>query len=104
MIHTRRCPGSTLARGGFAARLTAEGERSPISRLVPGREPNRELWSALPGMEWFSPTLGAKPGAAALAVLPEDLAAGRLVRPAHEIPGAKMRPNCLVPWAWEGVR
>ncbi len=67
--------GASLARSGFSLRLTPEGERSPIARLVPGREANRELWTLLPSLDWFAPTRGAKPQAATLAVLPDDLAA-----------------------------
>lgn len=76
-VRLRRPPpppgeGAALARAGFRPRLTAEGERSPITRLVPGREPNRELWSRLPSLEWFAPALGAKSSASVLAALPDE--------------------------------
>ena len=34
--------------------------------------------------------------------LPEDLARPSLVHPRREIPGVKVRENCLVPWSCEG--
>jgi hypothetical protein len=66
--------GAALARSGFALKLTPAGERSPLTRLIPGRESNRELWPLLPPMDWFAPVRGARPEATVLAALPDDLA------------------------------
>ncbi len=66
--------GAFLASAGFTLRLTADGERSSITRLVPGRESNRELWTYLPMMYWFSPVQEAKLQATVLASLPGEIA------------------------------
>jgi hypothetical protein len=95
-----RGEGALLAREGFSLRLTAEGERSPIARLVPGREANRELWGLLPPLDWFAPTLGARPGATVLAALPEDLAArsaGEGEGAATGAPGSPEAPGAAPP-------
>lgn len=58
--------GAALARAGVKLELTLEGERSPLVRLVPGREANRELWSLLPPMDWYAPVEGARKQASVL--------------------------------------
>jgi hypothetical protein len=58
--------GKEIARSGVPLALTREGEVSEITRLVPGRERNVELWGLLPQPRWLSPVLGLKPGAEVL--------------------------------------
>lgn len=58
-------------------RLTREGLSSPILRLVPDSERNRELWegtgpSSLPGFFWYARTLKPKPLARILAEHPTE--------------------------------
>src|SRR5206468_2685151 len=43
-----RRPGAGAARDGFPLTLTPAGQLSEITRLVPGRERNAELWELLP--------------------------------------------------------
>jgi hypothetical protein len=53
-------------------------------------------------VQWSGP-LGAERSVRQLIEeLPEDLTKTHLVRPTPEIPGAKMRANCILPWSWEG--
>ncbi len=91
---------------GFAARFLESVRRwaAPSAVLAAVRDPAADGgWRLLPSLCTGSGPLGAERAVRQLIEeLPEDLTTARLVRPAHEIPGAKMRPNCLVPWAWEG--
>ena len=91
---------------GFAARFLESVRRwaAPSAVLAAVRDPAVEAgWRLLPALCTGSGPLGAERAVRQLVEeLPEDLTTARLVRPGHEIPGAKMRPNCLVPWAWEG--
>ena len=91
---------------GFAARFLESVRRwaAPSAVLAAVRDPAAEGgWRLLPALCTGSGPLGAERAVRQLIEeLPEDLTSARLVRPGHEIPGAKMRPNCLVPWSWEG--
>jgi hypothetical protein len=91
---------------GFAARFFDHVRRwaAPSAVLAAARDPVAEGgWRLLPALCTGSGPLGAERAVRQLIEeLPEDLTTARLVRPGREIPGAKMRPNCLVPWAWEG--
>jgi hypothetical protein len=91
---------------GFAARFLDHVRRwaAPSAVLAAARDPAAEGgWRLLPALCTGSGPLGAERAVRQLIEeLPEDLTTARLVRPGREIPGAKMRPNCLVPWAWEG--
>ena len=60
---------AAVGGGGFSLALTPAGERSPISRIEPNRERNRELWSLLPALYWYSPHDGATTGAEVLATV-----------------------------------
>jgi hypothetical protein len=55
--------GASIARDGLPLSLTPEGQASEITRLVPGRERNVELWGLLPRPAWLSPIAGLAPGA-----------------------------------------
>lgn len=61
--------GARTARAGPRYDLTAEGEISPLLRLVAGRQPNIDLWELLPAPRWFMPVGAVKPGAVVLAEL-----------------------------------
>ncbi len=68
---------STATIGDFTRswrpRLTREGRQSPMLRLEPGEEANRELWdSKLRGFYWHAPVARGKPQAHVLAVHPRD--------------------------------
>jgi hypothetical protein len=90
---------------GFAARFLESVRRwaAPSAVLAAVRDPAAEGgWRLLPALCTGSGPLGAERAVRQLVEeLPQDLTTARLVRPVHEIPGAKMRPNCLVPWTWE---
>jgi len=58
--------GTTLAREELPLTLTPAGEVSEITRLIPGRERNLELWELLPQSRWLNPIAGLKPGAEVL--------------------------------------
>lgn len=73
--------GAALARTGLKLELTPEGERSPLTRLAPGREANRELWGLLPSMDWYAPVEGARTQASVLVRLAPELS-GRAEAPA----------------------
>jgi hypothetical protein len=91
---------------GFAARFLESVRRwaAPSAVLAAVRDPAAESgWRLLPALCSGSGPLGAERSVRQLVEeLPEDLTRARLVRPGPEIPGAKMRANCLVPWSWEG--
>ena len=91
---------------GFAARFLECVRRwaAPSAVLAALRDPAAESgWRLLPALCSGSGPLGAERSVRQLIEeLPEDLTRARLVRPGPEIPGAKMRANCLVPWSWEG--
>jgi uncharacterized membrane protein len=55
---------------GFNLELTAEGKNSNLFRFFDSQEKNLEQVKNLPELYWYKPVLGAKPGAAILAVHP----------------------------------
>jgi hypothetical protein len=61
--------GATLAREKLPLTLTPTGEVSAMTRLIPGRERNLELWELLPQSRWLNPIAGLKPGAEVLVTL-----------------------------------
>lgn len=77
--------GASIAREGLPLALTPEGQASEITRLVPGRERNLELWTLLPRPAWLNPIAGLVPGAEPLVTAGPD-AASRL-------PGAPAPPS-----------
>ncbi|HSD27475.1 MAG TPA: hypothetical protein VLL75_09225, partial [Vicinamibacteria bacterium] len=91
---------------GFAARFLESVRRwaLPSAVLAAVRDPSAESgWRLLPVLCTGSGPLGAERSVRQLIEeLPVDLTRARLVRPGPEIPGAKMRANCIVPWSWEG--
>jgi hypothetical protein len=64
--------GAELARGGPRLSLAAEGEVSPLTRLVAGRERNIELWELLPAPRWIAPVKGLRSGSVELVALKLD--------------------------------
>lgn len=91
---------------GVAARFL-EGVRrwaGPSAVLAAVREPGTECgWRLLPALCTGSGPLAAERSVRQLVEeLPEDLGRPSLVRPRGEIPGVKVRENCLVPWSCEG--
>ena len=81
--------GASIARDGLPLSLTPEGQVSEITRLVPGRERNLELWGLLPRPAWLSPIAGLAPGAEPLVTAGPE-AASRL-------PGAPAPPSRASP-------
>jgi TolA-binding protein len=91
---------------GFVARFLESVHRwaAPSAVLAAVRDPSAASgWRLLPALcTGFGP-LGAERSVAQLVEeLPEDLARPSLVRPRREIPGVRVRENCLVPWSCEG--
>jgi hypothetical protein len=91
---------------GFAARFLERVRRwaAPSAVLAAVRDPGAGSgWRLLPALCAGSGPLGAERSVRQLVEeLPQDLTSARLVRPGTEIPGARMRANCVVPWSWEG--
>jgi hypothetical protein len=77
--------GASIAREGLPLRLTPEGLASEITRLLPGRERNLELWTLLKQPAWLNPIAGLAPGAEPLVTAGPE-AASRL-------PGAPAPPS-----------
>ena len=77
---------------------------APSAVLAAVRDPAAESgWRLLPALCSGSGPLGAERSVRQLVEeLPEDLGRPSLVRPRPEIPGVRMRENCLVPWSCEG--
>jgi hypothetical protein len=98
--------GSESTLEGFAARFLERVRRwaAPSAVLAAVRDPGAESgWRLLPALCAGSGPLGAERSVRQLVdELPQDLATARLVRPGPQIPGAKMRANCVVPWTCEG--
>ena len=72
-------------RGGWGSRtpqhfeLTSLGRRSLLTKLADNADENLEVWSNLPGFQWYAPIVAAKPGTETLAVHQEvSNAQGRL--------------------------
>ncbi len=91
---------------GFAARFLDCVRRwaAPSAVLAAVRDPAAECgWRLLPALCTGSGPLGAERSVRQLVEeLPEELARPSLVHPHREIPGVKVRENCLVPWSCEG--
>ncbi len=64
--------GAALAGEDTKTALTLEGQSAEITRLIPGRERNIELWEMLPAPRWICPVAGAKPGTRVLATAKES--------------------------------
>ncbi len=64
--------GASIARDGVRLALTPAGERSVITRLVPGLERNNELWELLPAHHWISPMASVTGGAEVLVTVSRD--------------------------------
>ncbi len=64
--------GAAIAREGVRLELTTAGERSVITRLVPGLERNGELWELLPAHLWVSPVSSVTDGAEVLVTASRD--------------------------------
>ena len=77
---------------------------APSAVLAAVRDPAAESgWRLLPALCAGSGPLGAERSVRQLVEeLPEDLGRPSLVHPAREIPGVRVRENCLVPWSCEG--
>jgi hypothetical protein len=69
-------PGAAALAGrdGLPLALTRVGEASDVTRLLPGREMNVELWELLPPPFWVCPIAGLRPGAEPLARVAEGTA------------------------------
>jgi len=91
---------------GFAARFLDCVRRwaAPSAVLAAVRDPDTECgWRLFPTLCTGSGPLGAERSLRQFVEdLPEDLARPSLVHPRREIPGVKVRENCLVPWSCEG--
>ena len=91
---------------GFATRFLETVRRwaAPSAVLAAVRDPAAESgWRLLPALCAGSGPLGAERSVRQLVEeLPEDLTRASLVRPTPEVPGVKVRENCLVPWSCEG--
>jgi uncharacterized membrane protein len=60
-------PGAqTILEGEVAARLTAQGRRHPVTRLLAGEADNDKLWTSLPALPGMNLVQGARPGAQVL--------------------------------------
>jgi hypothetical protein len=91
---------------GFAARFLDDVRRwaAPSAVLAAVRDPATECgWRLLPALCTGSGPLGAERSVRQLVEdLPEEVARPSLVQPRREVPGVKVRENCLVPWSCEG--
>jgi hypothetical protein len=91
---------------GLAARFLDSVRRwaAPSAVLAAVRDPATECgWRLLPALCTGSGPLGAERSLRQFVEeLPEDLARPSLVHPRREVPGVKVRENCLVPWSCEG--
>lgn len=61
-------PAGIGARGSMHFELTESGRRSLLTKLSDTDEDNLQVWSALPGFQWYAPVLRAKAGTETLAV------------------------------------
>jgi hypothetical protein len=91
---------------GFAARFLENLRRwaAPSAVLAAVRDTAAESgWRLLPALCAGSGPLGAERSVRQLVEdLPQDLARPSLVRPVREMPGMRVRENCVVPWSCEG--
>jgi hypothetical protein len=77
---------------------------APSAVLAAVREPASDSgWRLLSALCSGSGPLGAERSVRQLVEdVPEGLARPSLVRPAREVPGVRVRENCIVPWSSEG--
>ena len=91
---------------GFATRFLERLRTwaAPSAVLAAVRDPAAGSgWRLLPALSAGSGPLAAERSVRQLIEeMPEDLSRPSLVRPGHEIPGVRVRENCVVPWACEG--
>ncbi len=91
---------------GFATRFLERlrAWAAPSAVLAAVRDPAAGSgWRLLPALSAGSGPLAAERSVRQLVEeMPEDLSRPSLVRPGHEIPGVRVRENCVVPWACEG--
>jgi len=91
---------------GFVARFLETVRRwaAPSAVLAAVRDPAAESgWKLLPALCAGSGPLGAERSVRQLIEdVPQDLVRPSLVRSGREMPGVKVRENCVVPWSCEG--
>ena len=91
---------------GFAARFLENLRRwaAPSAVLAAVRDPSAASgWRLLPALCAGSGPLGAERSVRQMIDdVPQDLARPSLVRPGNEVPGVRVRENCVVPWSCEG--
>jgi hypothetical protein len=91
---------------GFVARFLERLREwaAPSAVLAAVRDPaSGSGWRLLPALSTGSGPLAAERSVRQLIEeMPEDLARPSLVRPGREIPGVRVRENCVVPWSCEG--
>jgi hypothetical protein len=77
---------------------------APSALLAAARDPAAESgWRLLPSLCAGSGPLGAERSVRQLIEdVPQDLARPSLVRSGREMPGVRVRENCVVPWSCEG--
>jgi hypothetical protein len=90
----------------FVARFLDHLRRwaAPSAVLAAVRDPAAGSgWKLLPALCAGSGPLGAERSVRQLIEdVPQDLARPSLVRPGREMPGVRVRENCVVPWSCEG--
>ena len=90
----------------FVARFLDHLRRwaAPSAMLAAVRDPSAESgWRLLPALCAGSGPLGAERSVRQMIDdVPQDLARPSLVRPGNEVPGVRVRENCVVPWSCEG--
>ena len=90
----------------FVARFLDHLRRwaAPSAVLAAVRDPAAGSgWKLLPALCAGSGPLGAERSVRQLIEdVPQDLARPSLVRPGNEMPGVRVRENCVVPWSCEG--
>ena len=91
---------------GFVVRFLEDLRRwaAPSAVLAAVRDPTAESgWRLLPALCAGSGPLGAERSVRQLVEdVPQDLPRPSLVRPGGEMPGVRVRENCVVPWSCEG--
>ncbi|XZE44514.1 hypothetical protein SH467x_004123 [Pirellulaceae bacterium SH467] len=65
-------PAGTGSKLAMHLELTESGRRSLLTKLADTEEDNLQVWSGLPGFQWFAPVLRAKAGTETLAVHQES--------------------------------
>jgi hypothetical protein len=91
---------------GFVTRFLESVRRwaAPSAVLAAVRDPVAESgWRLLPALCSGSGPLGAERSVRQLIEdVPQELSRPSLVRPGREVPGVRVRENCVVPWSCEG--